>query len=219
MKALSLAPSDTRAWVSMPTGRKVLRYTVVSMVTVVVSQAVLFLSFGVLQLASAVPCNIIAAAVATLPSYYLNRRWAWGITGRSHPWREIVPFWGLAFLGLVLSILAVDLAEKAAPHVTSSHLGTAVIVNVSALAAWGVIWIGKFVIFNHVLFIDHGSHRHGRLAAPSRHSPESASTKGLNTQPDPAWLRRERSWTSRGASGCRSSSRRRQPAPAGPGRS
>ena len=175
MKAVTLAPSDMRAWVSTPTGRKALRYTLVSMVSVVVSQAVLFLSFGVLRLASAVPCNIIATAVATVPSYYLNRRWAWGKTGRSHLWKEIVPFWGLAFLGLALSILAVDIAETEAPKITSSHLGTAVIVNFSALAAWGVIWIGKFVIFNRLLFIDHGHHRQGRLEAmlDSPGSPDS----------------------------------------------
>jgi putative flippase GtrA len=132
---------------------------------VAVSQAVLFLTFGVLQLASAVPCNIIATAVATVPSYYLNRRWAWGKTGPSHLWKEIVPFWGLAFLGLLLSVLAVDIAETEAPHITSSHFATAIIVNVSALAAWGVIWVGKFVIFNRLLFIDHEQHRQGRIEA------------------------------------------------------
>jgi putative flippase GtrA len=132
---------------------------------VAVSQAVLFLTFGVLQLASAVPCNIIATAVATVPSYYLNRRWAWGKTGPSHLWKEILPFWGLAFLGLLLSVLAVDIAETEAPHITSSHFATAIIVNVSALAAWGVIWVGKFVIFNRLLFIDHDQHRQGRIEA------------------------------------------------------
>ena len=152
---MSLAPSDMRAWAATPTGKKAVRYTLVSVISVAVSQAVLFLTFGVLQLASAVPCNIIATAVATVPSYYLNRRWAWGKTGRSHLWKEIVPFWGLAFLGLALSILAVDIAETEAPHLTSSHFATAIIVNASALAAWGVIWVGKFVIFNRLLFVDH----------------------------------------------------------------
>jgi putative flippase GtrA len=165
MKGVSLAPSDMRAWAATPTGKKAVRYTLVSVVSVAVSQAVLFLTFGVLQVGSAVTCNIIATAVATVPSYYLNRRWAWGKTGRSHLWKEMVPFWALAFAGLALSILAVDIAESKAHLVTSSHLGTAVIVNASALAAWGVIWVGKFVIFNRLLFIDHGAHRQGRFEA------------------------------------------------------
>ena len=177
MKGVSLAPSDVRAWASTPTGRKAVRYTCASVISVAVSQAVLFLTYGVLQVASAVPCNIIATAVATVPSYYLNRRWAWGKTGKSHLWKEILPFWGLAFVGLALSILAVDLAETEAPRITSSHLGTAIIVNFAALAAWGVIWVGKFVIFNRLMFVDHGGHhRHGRieslLDAPSG-SPET----------------------------------------------
>ncbi len=163
MKGVSLAPSDLRAWASTPTGKKAVRYSMASVVSVAVSQAVLFLTFGVLHLASAVPCNIIATAVATVPSYYLNRRWAWGKTGKSHLWKEIVPFWALAFIGLALSILAVDIAESEAPNITSSHLGTAIIVNLSALAAWGVIWVGKFIIFNRLVFVDHGHHRQGRL--------------------------------------------------------
>ena len=35
----------------------------------------------------------------------------------------------------------------------------------SALAAWGVIWVGKFVIFNRLLFIDHGHVHHRPLEA------------------------------------------------------
>src|SRR5207248_4099450 len=151
---VSLAPSDLWAWLSSPTGKKAVRYCMVSAISVAVGQAVLFLTFGILRLGSAVTCNIIATAVATVPSYYLNRRWAWGKTGPSHLWKEIVPFWALAFAGLALSILAVDIAECEAPHITSSHMGTAVIVNASALAAWGVIWVGNFVIFNLLLFID-----------------------------------------------------------------
>ncbi|HEX6477050.1 MAG TPA: GtrA family protein [Acidimicrobiales bacterium] len=163
---MSLAPSDLRAWASTPSGKKAVRYSLVSVVSVAVSQTVLFFTFGVLQLGSAVTCNIIATAVATVPSYYLNRRWAWGKTGPSHLWKEIVPFWALAFAGLALSILAVDIAESKAHLITSSHLGTAVIVNFSALAAWGVIWVGKFMIFNRLLFIDHGHHhRQGRIEA------------------------------------------------------
>jgi putative flippase GtrA len=161
MNGISLARSDVKAWASTSTGRKAVRYTLASVVSVAVSQTVLFLTFGVLQLASAVTCNIIATAVATLPSYYLSRRWAWGKTGPSHLWKEIVPFWALAFLGLVLSILAVNLAESEAPDLTSSHFAIAIIVNVAALAAWGVIWVVKFVILNRVLFVDHGPTAHG----------------------------------------------------------
>jgi hypothetical protein len=34
-------------------------------------------------------------------------------------------------------------------------------VNAAALSAWGVIWVGKFIILNRLLFVDHGPHRPG----------------------------------------------------------
>ena len=138
MNGVSLAPSDMRAWAATPTGKKAVRYTLVSVISVAVSQAVLFLTFGVLQLASAVPCNIIATAVATVPSYYLNRRWAWGKTGPSHLWKEIVPFWGLAFLGLVLSILLIYLAIVVN---FQSWLDPFIIITALPAALAGIVWM------------------------------------------------------------------------------
>ena len=50
--------------------------------------------------------NVLATAVATVPSYHLNRRWTWGKRGESDLWRELAPFWVLSFAGLVLSTVA-----------------------------------------------------------------------------------------------------------------
>jgi putative flippase GtrA len=127
----------------------------VSVLCVVVSQSVLLVTFGVLRLGSAVTCNIIATAVAAIPSYYLNRRWAWGKRGRSHLFREVIPFWVLAFVGLALSLWMVSLAQHEATRFAASHLQTVVLVNVAALFAFGIVWIGKFVIFNGWMFARH----------------------------------------------------------------
>ena len=70
---------------------KVLRYSLVSLVSIAVSQSVLMVAFGMLHW-TASAANVVACAVATVPSYYLNRCWAWGRRGRSHLWREVVPF-------------------------------------------------------------------------------------------------------------------------------
>lgn len=177
------------AWLHTPTGVKMFRYTLVSVVSVAVSQVVLFLTFGVFRVWSAVWCNVFAAAVATVPSYYLNRYWAWGKTGRSHLLKEVIPFWALAFLGLGVSVWAVDLAEKWARDMTSSHLGVSIIVNFASLLAYGVVWVGKFVIFNRLLFIDHDAkkadkqrRRAALLAAGS--SPPPSGKRGLNDADD-----------------------------------
>jgi len=125
------------------------RYSLVSVVSVIVSQIVLFLAQSFW---SARTSNIIAVCVSAVPSYYLNRAWAWGKTGKSHLMKEIVPFWGLAFLGLILSTWAADFAETWAHGHSSSDLVVRLVVNGAALGAFGVLWVGKFFIFNKVLF-------------------------------------------------------------------
>ena len=125
------------------------RYSLVSVVSVIVSQVVLF---AAQSFWSARTSNIVAVCVSAVPSYYLNRAWAWGKTGKSHFMKEIVPFWSLALLGLIISTWAADFAETNAHHVTSSDLMARVVVNLAALAAFGVLWVGKFFIFNKVLF-------------------------------------------------------------------
>src|ERR671917_2027110 len=113
-------------------GRKVLRYSVVSLISVAVSQSVLMVAFGLLHWTARL-ANVAACAVATVPSYYLNRSWAWGRRGRSHLWREVVPFWALAFLGLALSTWAADFGSTLARQAAASHAATTAIVMTSSL--------------------------------------------------------------------------------------
>jgi putative flippase GtrA len=146
---VDLSPRSLLERSRTPGGRKMVRYSLVSVISVIVSQIVLFIAQSFY---SARTSNIIAVCISAVPSYYLNRAWAWGKTGKSHLMKEIVPFWSLALLGLVFSTWAADYAESNAHHITSSELGTRLVVNLAALAAFGVLWVGKFIIFNRVLF-------------------------------------------------------------------
>jgi putative flippase GtrA len=130
---------------------RAVRYSLVSVVSIVISQAVLVLAFGFAHL-PARTSNVLACVVATGPSYYLNRSWAWGRRGKSNLWREVVPFWALAFLGLAFSTWATDAASAFARQSNVSHAVATTIVAFAALAAFGTLWIGKFVVFNAVLF-------------------------------------------------------------------
>lgn len=138
--------------VRTPGGRKALRYSLVSVVSVAVSQTALFLFFAVGHW-SAKSANIAAFCIGGIPSYYLNRRWAWGKTGRSHLLKEIIPFWALAFVGLALSTLAVDLVEDWAHDAAQSRLVQGMIVNAASFGAFGLLWVGKFFLFNKVIFV------------------------------------------------------------------
>ncbi len=131
---------------------KAFRYSVTSGVSVIVGQVVLFALFGLSRRFTAVTSNVIATAVSAVPAYYMNRAWAWGKTGRSHFWKEIFPFWGLAFLGLGISIYAVAMADTYARSHGYTHMSTALLVNLASIAAFGVLWVGKFFIFNRFLF-------------------------------------------------------------------
>ena len=149
---VALSPRSLVERSRTPGGRKMIRYSLVSVVSVIVSQVVLFIAQSFW---SARTSNIVAVCVSAVPSYYLNRAWAWGKTGKSHLMKEIVPFWSLALLGLIFSTWAADYAESNAHHITSSELGARLVVNFAALAAFGVLWVGKFIIFNRVLFAHH----------------------------------------------------------------
>ena len=128
------------------------RYSVTSGISLVVGQIVLFVCFGLARKFSATTSNIIATSVSAVPAYYLNRAWAWGKTGKSHFWKEVVPFWALAFLGLGISLYTVSFADSYSRVHGYSHLQTALAVNFASIFAFGLLWIAKFFIFNYFMF-------------------------------------------------------------------
>jgi cellulose synthase/poly-beta-1,6-N-acetylglucosamine synthase-like glycosyltransferase/putative flippase GtrA len=143
--------------------RKLVRYSLVSLISIAISQSVLMVTFGMLRWTASLS-NIVACAVATAPSYYLNRTWTWGRQGTSRLWSEVVPFWAIAFLGLAFSTWAADFGSTLARQAAVSHQAATMIVMASALLAFGVLWIGKFAIFNAMLFAERPRH----LREPTR---------------------------------------------------
>ena len=131
-----------------PHGKKLFRYTMVSAVSTVVSFGVLFFLFGLLRKGSEVPDTVVANMVATVPSYYLNRNWAWGKGGRSHLTREVLPFWGMAVAGIVFSIFTSSEARHLGQVHHLHHFGRTVLVLGANLVAFGILWVLKFLLFN-----------------------------------------------------------------------
>jgi putative flippase GtrA len=136
-------------------GVKMLRYSVASIVAVAISVVCLAIFNGPLGM-SAWVASTLATAIAAYPSYYLNRRWAWGKDGRSHLWKEVLPFWGLALLGWAFSTESVHLIENYAKSRHFSHFARTGLVLIVYVAAIGVLWVAKFVIFNKLVFVQHG---------------------------------------------------------------
>jgi putative flippase GtrA len=140
-----------RAQLATPDGRKLWRYSLASVVSVVVSLVALVAFDGLVGL-NAVTSSTLAVVIATIPSYELNRKWAWGRHGKSHLMKEVVPFWAVAIGGWALSSLAVAQAEHWAHDHHFGRPATTLTVAAVWLATFTVLWIAKFVFFNRVLF-------------------------------------------------------------------
>lgn len=138
-----------------PTGQKLFRYSMASVVAVIVSNVCLLLFVGVVKM-GVVLASTLATTIAAIPSYEMNRKWAWGRTGKSHLMKEVVPFWGLALLGWAFSTYAVYIMDGYAKHHHFTHLSRTFAVALVYLGAFGLLWVGKFIIFNKLMFV----HRH-----------------------------------------------------------
>jgi putative flippase GtrA len=119
------------------------RYTTVSLIAVATSQSLLLLlqAFGM----SPAPANIIAVTVGCIPSYTGNRYWVWGKRGKNHFWREVMPFWAIALVGLALSTLLVFLVSHFWTH-------NPIVINSTNLVAFGALWVFKYVMLDQLLF-------------------------------------------------------------------
>jgi putative flippase GtrA len=131
--------------------QRVTRCMSVSVITTIISLLTLAtatIAFGV----QAWIANVIATAVATGPSYYLNRRWTWGRTDASDPWREVLPFWALSFAGLALSTIAVGVADVWASGAQLAPAVHTITLLVAHLFGFGVLWVAQFILLDRVLF-------------------------------------------------------------------
>ncbi len=137
-------------WVRTPDGLKVVKYTAVSAISALTSLVVLTVVYGVLQLWAPVPSTLFANVVAGVPSYILNRRWVWGKSGRSHLWREVLPFWVMSLTGIGFALVTADLAKDFASAHHLHHLARTVLVVGANVAAFGILWFLKFLILNRL---------------------------------------------------------------------
>ncbi len=112
--------------------------------------------------------------MATFPSYWLNRKWAWGKHGRSHFMKEVVPFWVMA--GRRHRLLH---RRGLAGHATSAsqyhldHFEQTVLVLVANVMSFGIFWVLKLFVFNRLFrteleeFDEHLTHEEEEEAASS----------------------------------------------------
>jgi putative flippase GtrA len=126
-----------------PLTTRLARFAGVSVVSVVITQGLLVLFNGVLGWPGWV-ANVMAVGIAAGPAYLLNRRWVWAKFGPHSMSREVVPFWAYTFAGLLVSTALVAIADEV--------WGTTIAVQIANIVGFGVLWVGKFVLLDRVLF-------------------------------------------------------------------
>ena len=128
--------------------RKAMKYSAVSIIAVPITQVILLITHYGLEW-SGVVSNLIAVGVTAVPAYVLNRYWVWGKRDKNNFVTEILPFWGMTLLGLVISTIFVAFAE--------SHFNSPIMVNVANAFGFGCVWLLKFFVLDKAMF---GRERH-----------------------------------------------------------
>ena len=131
--------------------RQVVRYAGVSVVATVTSLTVL----AVLVSTNAVPAgwaNVIATLAGITPSFVLNRRWVWGLRGRTSLAAEVVPFVAMSLTALVLSTAAVSWVARVADAEGAGSPARTVAVLAANVTVFGSLWVLQFLLLDRVLF-------------------------------------------------------------------
>jgi putative flippase GtrA len=124
-------------------GHLALKYSMVSVVGVTLTQLMLVVFIGLFGWHPVVS-NVLAVSLCALPVFMLNKRWVWGHDGKVDLRREVLPFWVFTLAGLLLSTGLVAGAHA----VSDSQL----LVMAANLAGFGVLWVAKFLFLDEVMF-------------------------------------------------------------------
>jgi putative flippase GtrA len=122
---------------------KLAKYSTASFAGLVVGQTVLFLCYQSLGWA-AIPANLMSVTLGAIPNYLINRRWTWHQTGKNRLWGEVIPFWVMSALGMIVSLFTVAYAED--------RWDTALAVGLAQVFGFGLLWIAKFLVLDKVMW-------------------------------------------------------------------
>jgi putative flippase GtrA len=142
--------SEIKTWATSHEGRKIIRFTSVSVISTVVSNGVLFIVYGTKLIKNEIDATLFGNLVATLPSYNLNRRWTWGKSGKSHWRREILPFWIMSGLGIGFSAFGGAWAKDVVHSHHWHHLLNTMLLMGFNLGSFAIFWVLKMMVFNRI---------------------------------------------------------------------
>jgi putative flippase GtrA len=141
-------------WSKTHQGRKLIRFTSVSVISTVVSALVIAFVYGLKIIRNEVDATLFGNLVAAFPSYRLNRQWTWGKTGRSHVRKELLPFAAMTTLGISFSLLGASYARHLVHAHHWDHLVNTGLVVTANLVSFAIFWVLKLMVFNRIFHVD-----------------------------------------------------------------
>jgi putative flippase GtrA len=143
-------PNPLSGWLRSRSVQKIIRYTMNSVVTTVFSQVVLAILYGGNIVRGVVSATLVANLMGTVPSYHLNRRWAWQKKGLSH-WRlEILPYWAISLSGIAFATLGALLVRHVITVHHWSHVSNTIWLVSENVASFVLFWVLKMLVFNRI---------------------------------------------------------------------
>ena len=127
-------------------GALAVRYSMVSVVGVVITQLELLLFVGILDL-QPTWSNVAAVSLCSIPVFILNKRWVWSRDGKIDVRREILPFWVFTLAGLILSTIIVAIVQQ--------WSDATILVMAANISGFGLLWVAKFLFLDQVMFGRH----------------------------------------------------------------
>ena len=147
---MSIALSDAIAWSKSHQGKKLIRFTLASVITTMVSLTTILVVYGFHVITGIYTATLFGNVVAIVPSYYLTRAWAWGKRGRSHLRKEVLPYWLMSFAGIAFSLLGAMWVKQIVHAHDLDHLVDTILVAGMNLVSFAVFWVLKILLFNRI---------------------------------------------------------------------
>jgi len=140
---VNVSPAAVLDRVTGGRGALALKYSMVSVVGVTLTQALLVLCIGIFGY-DPTWSNVVAVMICAVPVFLLNKRWVWSHDGKVSFRREILPFWVFTAAGLALSTGLVALAQTASD--------STLLVMLASITGFGILWVAKFLFLDQVMF-------------------------------------------------------------------
>ena len=142
------------AWSKTHQGKKLIRYSPSSVITTGVSFSAIWIFYGLKIIPGVIWATLAGNVIATLPSYHLNRLWAWGKRGTERLQERDRP---VLVARLRRYRLQPDRCFCARAVVRShhwSHLMNTALVSFTNVVCFAIFWVLKLLVFNRIFHFD-----------------------------------------------------------------